>query len=257
MYCTNVFILLHFLSTGMSHSQDTSALKRKRPESNPLTQSLVDADRAVLTVIKSKEDMGIWTRDIKRDTNLPENLVNKSLKSLLAKKLIKEVVNIQSKGRKHYMAAEFEPSKEVTGGSWYVEGNLDKEFISVLKDFCFRFIRSRKVATTEQVHDFFKKSGAIKVECTVQQISEILRCMVLDNEILEVKSTGLGEYHSIPIGTSCYRCATGAGIGQGPKIGAMASIPCGVCPRISQCTPNGIISPSTCAYFTKWLDFDY
>ncbi|KAA8544324.1 hypothetical protein F0562_022336 [Nyssa sinensis] len=102
--------------------------------------------------------MGIWIRDMKRETNLPENVVTKAVKSLLAQKLIKEVVNIQSKGRKHYMAVEFEPSKELTGGTWYVEGNLDTAFISVLKDSCLKIIRKLKVATLEGVADFFKRN---------------------------------------------------------------------------------------------------
>uniref|UniRef100_A0A5B7AYA9 Putative DNA-directed RNA polymerase III subunit RPC6-like n=1 Tax=Davidia involucrata TaxID=16924 RepID=A0A5B7AYA9_DAVIN len=237
----------------MSRSQETSNLKRKRQDSS----SAQLPENVLLNLIKSKEDMGIWIRDMKRETNLPENVVTKAVKSLLAHKLIKEVVNIQSKGRKHYMAAEFEPSKELTGGTWYVGGNLDTAFISVLKDSCLKIIRKLKVATLEGISDFFKRNKITTVECTTPQIAEILRSMVLDNEIIEVKSTGLGEYASIPIGTVCYRCAAGMGPGQGPKIGAMASIPCGVCPRISQCTPDGIISPKTCVYFTKWLDFDF
>lgn len=234
---------------------NASSLKRKRPESSSANGSLVDADRAVFNVIKSKEDMGIWTRDIKFETNLADTVVNKSLKSLLSKKLIKEIVNIKNKGRKHYMAAEFEPSKEVTGGAWYVDGNLDKELIGVLKGLCLKIINSKKVATVEGVYDFLKKSKVTTFDCTNQQIAEILNSMVLDNEIIEVKSTGLGEYHSIPIGTICYRIAKGAGLGESLKIGAMASIPCGMCPRISQCTPDGVISPSTCVYYQKWMNF--
>lgn len=239
----------------MSRSVNASSLKRKRPESSSGTGSLVDADRTVFNVIKSREDMGIWTRDIKFETNLADTVVNKSLKSLLSKKLIKEVVNIRNKGKKHYMAAEFEPSKEVTGGAWYVDGNLDKELIGVLKGLCLKIINSKKAATVEGVYDFLKKSKVTTFDCTDQQIGEILNSMVLDNEIIEVKSTGLGEYHSIPVGTVCYRVAKGAGGGESLKIGAMASIPCGMCPRISQCTPDGVISPSTCVYYQKWMNF--
>ncbi|KAL6996599.1 hypothetical protein U1Q18_006730, partial [Sarracenia purpurea var. burkii] len=42
-----------------------------------------------------------------------KSLVNKSLRILHGKKFVKEVVSIQSKGGEHYMAAEFEPSKEL------------------------------------------------------------------------------------------------------------------------------------------------
>ncbi|KAI5593762.1 hypothetical protein BDE02_03G033800 [Populus trichocarpa] len=100
----------------MSRSQgSSSSLKRKRPGLSSPSQSLTDHERKLYDVIRSKKDMGIWTRDMKKETNLPDNVVNKSLKALHAKNLIKEVVNIQNKGRKHYMATEFQPSKELTG----------------------------------------------------------------------------------------------------------------------------------------------
>ncbi|CAK7356911.1 unnamed protein product [Dovyalis caffra] len=241
----------------MSRSQGPSSLKRKRPESNSLSQSLTDQERKLYDVIRSKQDMGIWTRDMKRETNLPDNVVNKSLKALQAKNLIKEVVNIQNKGRKHYMATEFQPAKELTGGSWYVEGSLDTEFIKILRKFCVDFIAELKVATLEKVTDLIRRNGVFAVDVTQQQVEEIVRTLVLDNEIMEVKSNGMGEFASVPIGKVCYKLIGKGGLGGElkAKTGAMASIPCGVCPRISHCTPDGVISPKTCVYYTKWLDF--
>ncbi|KAL0312153.1 UNVERIFIED_CONTAM: putative DNA-directed RNA polymerase III subunit rpc6 [Sesamum radiatum] len=239
----------------MSRSLVSPSLKRKRPETG--APGLVDAERAILDSIKGKKDLGIWARDIKQETKLTDHVVNKSLKSLLAKKLIKEVVNIQNKGRKHYMAVEFEPSKEISGGEWYVDGNLDKELINILKQLCLRYLRVQKVATLEGVHNDLKKNRVVTFEISCQQVGEILNSMVLDNDIIEVKSTGLGDYHSIPIGTICYRFPSGAGAGKGPRLGAFASIPCGACPRINLCTPDGVISPSTCVYYTKWLNIDF
>ncbi|CAI9095062.1 OLC1v1030922C2 [Oldenlandia corymbosa var. corymbosa] len=235
----------------MSRPATTSSLKRKKTEPKSLSDALGDTDQRVLEVIKDTKDMGIWTRDIKNKMKLTDHVVTKSLKSLLAKKLIKEVVNIQNKARKHYMAVEFEPSKEVSGGAWYVEGKLDTKFINDLKNICMTIIGRQKVATFEGIYDLLKK--VTKVECTEQHVGEILNSMLLENEIIEVKSTGWGEYHSFPVGTLCYRLGSGAGLGKGARVGAMASIPCGMCPRINQCTPDGVISPATCEYYKKWL----
>lgn len=227
-----------------------SSLKRKRPDSN-----LTKEERILYDVVRSKTDMGIWRADLKNETKLAENMINKSLKSLLAKNLIKEVVNIHKKGKKHYMGAEFEPSKEITGGDWYVNGSLDTEFINVLKEQCRKLIYKQTVATLDGISDIIRRSGVFKVQFTKQQIEEILRNLVLDNEVMEVTSSGMGEFDSIPEGKLCYKCKSKGGTKGEVKIGAMASIPCGVCPRISQCTPDGIISPTTCVYYTKWLDF--
>lgn len=239
----------------MSRSFGGSSLKRQRPETDP--PGLVDAERVILNSIKNKKDLGIWVRDIKLDTKLTDHVVNKSLKSLIAKKLVKEVVNIQNKGKKHYMAVEFEPSKEITGGEWYIDGNLDKELISVLQKLCLRYMRAQRVATLQGVHNDLKKNQAVNFELSAQQVTEILNSMVLDDEIIEVKSTGLGDYHSIPIGTICYRVASSAGVAKRTKVGVFASTPCGACPRISMCTPDGVVSPSTCVYYTKWLDIEF
>jgi DNA-directed RNA polymerase III subunit RPC6 len=32
--------------------------------------------------------------------------------------------------------------------------------------------------------------------------------------------------------------------------------PCGTCPVMNQCSENGVISPSTCEYMSKWLAED-
>ncbi|XP_076882401.1 uncharacterized protein LOC143530858 [Bidens hawaiensis] len=228
--------------------------KRKKPESKP-GDGLAEVDRKVLDAIKSRKEMAIWSRDLKSETNLPDQVINKSIKNLLNASLIKEVVHVQQKGRKHYIGADFQPSTEVTGGSWYNDGVLDVAYVDQLKDLCLKIIRRLKVATADGVYDFFKANRLTNTECTSQQIIEILRSMVLDNMIIDVKSTGLGEYHSIPVGQVCYRCLPTGGANQGPKAGALVSVPCGVCPRIRQCTPDGLISPSTCVYYTKWLDF--
>ncbi|KAL2475756.1 DNA-directed RNA polymerase [Abeliophyllum distichum] len=96
------------------------------------------------------------------------------------------------------MAVEFEPSKEVSGGVW-----------------C---IRVQKVATLERVYEDLKKQRVVNFDISSQQVSEILNSMVLDNEIIEVKSTGLGEYYSIPIGTVCYRFDSGPGVARVRKL---------------------------------------
>lgn len=239
----------------MNRSRETAPQKRKRGDSNSLTQSPLDAERILYDLIKKKEDSGMWTGDMKKETNLPHPVVTKALKSLQTRNLIKEVVNFQNKTKKHFMAVEFEPSKELTGGAWYVDGNLDMEFIRELKKQCVNYINKMKVATIEGVSEFVKKSSVFNVECTTQQIAEIMKALVLDNEIMEVRSTGLGDHHSIPSGTVCYRCSSKGGQGGGLKVGGLASVPCGVCPHIGECTPDGKISPKTCVYFTKWLDF--
>lgn len=221
--------------------------KRKLPP-------LPDNEKKLYDLIWSKESLGIWTADMKKETGLTNNAVTKAIKSLQSKNLIKDVVNIHNKAKKIFMAVEFEPSKEISGGSWYSEGSLDLEFITVLRDQCRMHVETLKVATLENVWQFIRDSGVFTIECTMQQIKEIMIAMILDKELEELTSTGNGDFSHIQAGRKCYRSLRGR---DGPKAGSFSSVPCGICPRVNECSPDGIISPKTCVYYKKWLGIDF
>ncbi|KAF5200720.1 Dna-directed rna polymerase iii subunit rpc6 [Thalictrum thalictroides] len=223
--------------------------KRKHSDAKSPVHNLSEPERKLYDLIRSMEDKGMWTLDMKRQTLLPETQFKKHIKSLQTKNLIKEIVHINNKRKKYFMATDFEPSVELTGGAWYVDGELDKPFINVLRELCKRIVYSQKVVSIESISKSIREKGCLNVECSIQQIDQIMQSLVLDNVLMEVTSTGMGEFEAFRVGTMCYRKA------EAPKVWAMASIPCGVCPRINECTPDGIISPATCIYFTKWLDF--
>ncbi|XP_071730473.1 uncharacterized protein [Rutidosis leptorrhynchoides] len=227
--------------------------KRKRAEIKP-NNGLSELDYEVFKCIKNEGYQAISEQNLTKETKLSIAAVRKCIKTLQVSSLIKEIPHAQFKG-KHYIVAEYTPAENVTGGLWYTDGKLDTEFIEQLKDICFKTIKKLKVATVEGVNDFLNKNGLLtNKECSNEQISEILRLLILDNVVVEVKSNGVGEYHSIPVGNVCYRCSA-VKVDQGLKLGVMASIPCGVCPRISKCTPDGLISPSSCVYYKKWFHF--
>lgn len=225
-------------------------VKRGRTNSNPSSQRLSVTDQEVYNLIKSKQGMGILIGDLKHELKLQDGSVKKSLKTLENQKLIKNVVDVHHKLNKYFMAVEFEPSKEITGGCWYLEGKLDIEFIRFLKELCLKYIEMIKVTTIEGLFEYIRGSDAFNVEFTRDQMLEIVQALVLDNEIQEEKSSGQGDFSSIPLGKVCYRRSK-----RRLSTAALTSIPCGVCPRINECTPDGIISPINCVYFKKWLDF--
>ncbi|PIA35496.1 hypothetical protein AQUCO_03500098v1 [Aquilegia coerulea] len=235
----------------MNPVSENVAQKRKRPNTNSPAHNLTGPERLVYDEIRKVEDKAIWGSDVRKKTFLTEAQTKKHLESLIAKSLIKEVPNINYKKRRYYMAVEFQPSAELTGGAWYTDGELDKDFISDLKELCKRIVFNQKVVSLQSISNSIKEKGYLKVDCPLQQISEIMRSLVLDNVLMEVTSTGMGEFEAFRVGTLCYRRVK---TGGDPKVGAMGSIPCGVCPRINDCTPDGIISPKTCVYYTKWLD---
>ncbi|WVZ21887.1 hypothetical protein V8G54_000431 [Vigna mungo] len=214
--------------------------KRKRQDlASTLSASMTNEERMIYNIIRGKKEMGIWQGDIKRETNIPDSILKKSIKLLISKTLIKEVVNIQNKSKKVLMAMEFEPSKEITGGEWYTEGRLDTQLIDALSDVCLKLISRKKIATRDAILEWTRTLGSEVFPGGVSpgQVEQILKVLVMENKLQEVNSTGFGDFSSVPAGEVCFRLAKK--VGTNVKVGAMASIPCGVCPRIQFCTPNG------------------
>ncbi|XP_062015735.1 uncharacterized protein LOC133732250 [Rosa rugosa] len=223
-------------------SEGPSALKRKRQDYNSQSDSLTEHERRIYDAILSKKDMGNYKQAIKRETNLTMVLINKSLKTLEGKKKIKEVKGIQSRARGGlYMAAEFEPSNEITGGAWYENGNLNSESVNDMKRKCVRFIKEHEVATLKEILAEVGTTRILDAKLDPKDMKELLEALVLDNEVMKA-------------GEDSYKCCKRSSTGE-PKLASMAVIPCGVCPRKNHCTPDGIISPAICEYFKKWLDF--
>ena len=134
----NSVSLLTFPQTEMNRGP--SSLKRKQPDSRSPLDSLVEQERIIYNVIRSKQGIGIWLGDLRKELNIPDNVAKKFLKSLEAKKLIKLVANVHSRIKKHYLATEFEPSAEIMGRAWYTDGKLDTGSINILKDCCLKVI---------------------------------------------------------------------------------------------------------------------
>ena len=70
---------------------------------------------------------GVWTRDIKLGTNIPQHTLTKTLKILEQRNLIKSVRSVVSKSKKLYMLYDVVPAKEITGEK--KEGRNWKQFV--------------------------------------------------------------------------------------------------------------------------------
>ena len=119
-----------------------------------------------------------------------------------------------------------------------------------------------------QIAERIQESGVSTVELTIDEVQLLLNTMVYDRKIEEVPPA------VVRLTVRCFCCirffsnrsmikhAQGHAI-QGPiykitkavnTLNYFTSVPCGVCPVISQCVEGGVVSPSTCLYFTQWLE---
>jgi DNA-directed RNA polymerase III subunit RPC6 len=147
------------------------------------------SSRLVYQVIERSSTAGIWTKDIRVQTNIQQQMLTKILKNLEQRQLIKPVKSVTQKAKKLYMLYELEPSKEITGGVWYSDQEFDHSFISELRDFlvqCLRRLNGGKGCTISEISDKIQQSNVSRVALTNDDVGQLMRTLVYDYLVEEV-----------------------------------------------------------------------
>eukprot|EP01041_Mallomonas_annulata_P007617 gene7617-15600_t len=116
----------------------------------------------VYQAIEKSGNRGAWTRDIKMSTNIPQQILTKTLKTLEQRNLIKSVRSVSSKSKKLYMLHDLVPAKEITGGPWYTDQEFDHEFIEELCRFVVQFVRAQGIVGLASINERVRISGISK-----------------------------------------------------------------------------------------------
>ena len=164
-------------------------------------------EKLIYTIIKESSNKGIWIRDITVKTNLKTTVLNKILKNLESKKLIKSVTSVNASKKKVYMLFDLEPDRSLTGGSWYNGKEFESEFVEILNEQCYLYllnkksnanqnlstinkksydpimIRNASYATAKEVTDYIKKLGISRVDLHLEDIESILNTLIFDGKI--------------------------------------------------------------------------
>ncbi|XP_077427985.1 DNA-directed RNA polymerase III subunit RPC6 [Vanacampus margaritifer] len=225
-------------------------------------------EKLVYQIIEDAANKGIWSRDIRFKSNLPLTEINKILKNLESKKLIKAVKSVAASKKKVYMLFNVQPDRSVTGGAWYSDQDFESEFVEVLNQQCFKFLhdkaesaqdstqspmmqRSTSFATSHQIWKYISELGISKVELSMDDTETILDTLVYDGKVeMTVMVAKEGTAGSVDGRIKLYRAVNALVAPTG-----LVKTPCGLCPVFHDCHQGGEISPSNCVYLDQWLDF--
>ncbi|XP_022913984.1 DNA-directed RNA polymerase III subunit RPC6 [Onthophagus taurus] len=239
--------------------QDKNQLfyKYKDPSKKTVNKGADNEEKVVYKIIEEAGCIGIWIRDIRFKSNLNMTQLNKVLKSLETKKIIKAVKSVSAGKKKVYMLYDLEPDNSVTGGAWYQDQDFESEFVDVLNQQCHRFlserleealkqgggpllVRNRSYVSMNDVHKFISELGISKVQLTVEDLESILYTLVLDNKAERILN---------PKGLYLYRA-----VNSFLKMPGIVKASCGICPIIDRCAETGLINPKACTYLNDWLN---
>ena len=152
------------------------------------------------------------------------------------------------------MLSEIEPSAEITGGIWYSESEFNTKLIDVLCEKCVEYIERQGTASRKEITLYVRTLGLFPSDIKEEDMQSILSTLYFDDKIEIAKAAAPGtESLSTPgkqstVSNSVFKVKKK----YVPDM-AMLNVPCTYCPVMKECNPDGIISPSTCAYFKDWL----
>jgi len=222
-------------------------------------------EKLVYQIIEEAQNKGIWIRDIRFKSNIQMTQVNKIVKNLESKKLIKAVKSVAASRKKVYMLFNLEPDITVTGGAWYSDQDFESEFVEVLNQQCYKYLeqkaeqaekmnldplakRNASYSSCYDVWKYISELGISKVQLSEGDIETILNTLVFDGKA-EMSLVADGSSGSSSSGQrKLFRVLRPLL----PVTGLMRT-PCGVCPVSDQCRDGGPISPSKCIYMKDWL----
>ncbi|GAW01858.1 RNA polymerase III subunit Rpc34 [Lentinula edodes] len=175
---------------------------------------LSEEEKVVLGYIRGAQNEGIWVKHLKAKSNFHQTVLDRCIKTLEQKKLIKKVPSVQHPTRKIYMLEGLAPSVALTGGPWFTDGEFDTEFIETLMKACFKFIRDMsfrgrqtdgalypiakapKYPTAQQVRNALKQARLTETDLTVEHVEILLNVLVLDGEIEKLPAFGSSLWDS-------------------------------------------------------------
>ena len=169
---------------------------------------LTKEEQQVLQEVRKGKNHGVWIRDLRYNTRLQKNRIEKILKKLTIAGLIKSVKSIASMNRRLYMLKDIEPSRDISGGPWYTDSEFDADFINSLRSAIEQILRmstqgadldgedesggsgsaSVLLMSTVDIHKKLSQVGVMNddVKLTVDHIQEIVDTLVYDAIIEEV-----------------------------------------------------------------------
>lgn len=125
-------------------------------------------------IITTTHLRGIWTRDIKVSSSIPQQSLTKALKLLEQRMLIKSIRSVVSKSKKLYVLFDVEPAKEITGGPWYSDQEFDHEFVAALGEYIYRVVEAQNMVDLDTIAKEIKRSGICKVLlCSCYHLSQL------------------------------------------------------------------------------------
>ncbi|EUB62074.1 DNA-directed RNA polymerase III subunit RPC6 [Echinococcus granulosus] len=238
-------------------------------------KSLTDVEESlVYNCIRKNGNEGATVKAISIDTKLPQNRLPRILKSLIGRKLVKELPVLAGSKQKIFLLYELEPSESLAANTLFAgETGVDGEFVAMLRTACLKYIQDKtesvskisdplkrwnsSYASVEEFHRFITDAKLCTVPLVPSDVKTVLDALVYGGELEMKQSTTVdtsavdekGESKPTTTRSFLYRLAP-----RTPGFAFLAHIPCTIALNKRRSRTGGVICPPDCPIFSAFLD---
>lgn len=225
-------------------------------------------ERTVVEEITKAASDGITVRELSDEIGIPVNKLNKILLHLERSHRVRSFKGRENRTVKRYILYGLEPSADVTGGTWYENGEVDREMFSMaaklliarLGDVAAEAVRQygthpasysayfeASSLTLAEMAGHLNDTHAFRKSIKPNDVETLMRVYQLDGLYVERQ----GRF-----ALSMPREQTRSYFGQAREASVLFSqLPCNACPVERSCAPNGSadISPEKCPLLNTYM----
>jgi DNA-directed RNA polymerase III subunit RPC6 len=241
------------------NSSDGDALFKYRSEREAAKfRHLNYEDNNIFEMIVATGNSGISNNELKQKTKYTTQILNKILKKLEKKCLVKSLKPVNSKSNKKiWLAYEVEPSQEITGGIWCSNQEFDKDLITTITEKCLNYIQREKVTTRKEVMIYIKSTGLVGGDLKDEDMQKIINLLYFDDKIeiifpdvnysFENKINTVLRKNDQILNSFKYK------ISNNFVKSSVGNMPCTYCPVFNECQIGNVINPKDCEHMLKFL----
>ncbi|WUR04197.1 DNA-directed RNA polymerase III subunit RPC6 [Vairimorpha necatrix] len=165
-----------------------------------------DYESLIINLISQSGTEGLWIKDIREKTNMPQNLILKMLSQLENKRIIKSMKNMKN-NRKVYVLFDVIPSDEVTGGFWFNDNDVDVECVENVSKIVYNFIDKKTRIDEEnamnkysnnpsllEITEFINTLNFLNSKVKETELRTLLFTLVYDNKIEALNDQGTERF---------------------------------------------------------------
>ncbi|KAH8582276.1 DNA-directed RNA polymerase III RPC6 [Cryptosporidium sp. chipmunk genotype I] len=241
-------------SSGLLSSTNNKVVFQLRTEEVACKlNKLSNEEYLVFCSIEDAGNQGIWTADIRKNTGLQTHVVQRAVKVLCNDwNLIRPVKSIHVKNRKVYILASLEPSKELSGGTFYENGEFDMAFVDSIKEKIISFIDSKRKSTLQEILEFINydinmDSSSARKNISLSDLQSVINMLIVELKILCVKG---GSSNSNEIFFMCLKWPESLSVTPEAE-----DVPCLACPVFETCSWSFESQILPCPQLCKYIDY--